>query len=52
MEDLDSLGINESFIFNDYDYIASYIRRKYLRLSNEREQAWQRLRRMTQNSPQ
>ena len=52
MEDLDSLGINESFIFNDYDHIASYIRRKYLRLSNEREQAWQRLRRMTQNSPQ
>jgi len=48
LEELDSMGINESFIFNDYDHIASHIRKKYLRLSDGREQQSQRLKQLAQ----
>ena len=48
LEELDSIGINESFIFNDYDHIAAHIRKKYLRLSDERERQSQRLKQLAQ----
>lgn len=35
IEELDCLGINEQFIFNDYDHVASYIKKKYLKRSDE-----------------
>ena len=31
------MGINDKFIFNDYDHIASYIRNKHLEISDEQE---------------
>ena len=37
--DLDTLGINEKFIFNDYDHIASYVKQKHLRMSDETEKS-------------
>lgn len=47
LADLDCLGINEQFIFNDYDHIASYIKKKYLKRSDQREQTFARLQRLT-----
>ncbi|PKR94354.1 hypothetical protein bcere0024_021230 [Bacillus cereus Rock4-18] len=29
LEKLDFIGINEKFIYGDYDHIASYIRKKF-----------------------
>lgn len=43
LADLDCLGINEQFIFNDYDHIADYIKKKYLKRSDQREQTLVRL---------
>lgn len=43
LEDLDCLGINEQFVFNDYDHIADYIKKKYLKRSDQREQTFVRL---------
>ena len=47
LEELDCLGINEQFVFNDYDHIASYIKKKYLKLSDERAQTVLNLKRMS-----
>lgn len=46
LEDLDHMGINEKFIFNDYDHIASYIRRKHLKKAKETEKNLQNLQEM------
>lgn len=46
LADLDCLGINEQFIFNDYDHIASYIKKKYLKRSDERERTFLNLKRL------
>ncbi len=49
LADLDYLGINEKFIFNDYDHIASYIKKKHLVLSDQREKTLQNLKQMAQS---
>ena len=46
LRDLDHMGINEKFIFNDYDHIASYIRRKHLKKAKEAEKTHQNLQKM------
>jgi hypothetical protein len=48
LKDLDNLGINEKFIFNDYDHIASYVKQKYLKLSDQREKTLLKLREMAE----
>ena len=47
LADLDCMGINEKFIFNDYDHIASYIKQKHLKLSDIQEEKLQNLKRMS-----
>jgi len=47
LKDLDTLGINEKFIFNDYDHIASYVKLKHQKLSDETEKTLKRLKEMT-----
>ncbi len=46
LEDLDHLGINEKFIFNDYDHIASYIREKHLKKAEKQKEKWENLQKM------
>ena len=46
LEDLDCLGINEQFIFNDYDHIAAYIKNKYIKLSDEHSQTFFKLKQL------
>ena len=50
LADLDCLGINEQFIFNDYDHIADYIKKKYLKRSDRCEQTFVRLQRLSPSS--
>lgn len=48
LADLDCMGINEQFVFNDYDHIAAYIKKKYLKRSDQREQIHTNLKRLNQ----
>ncbi|MGI6070739.1 MAG: FRG domain-containing protein [Blautia sp.] len=48
-KDLDHLGINERFIFNDYDHIASYIKKKHLEKAKTSDLSWEQLCRMVKN---
>lgn len=48
LKDLDCLGINEQFVFNDFDHIASYIKKRYLELSDEREKIYSNLKRLSE----
>lgn len=43
LSDLDHLGINEKFIFNDYDHIASYIKKKHLKTADQQEKTLSRI---------
>lgn len=49
LADLDCLGVNEQFVFNDYDHIADYIKKKYLKRSDQREQTFVRLQRLSRS---
>ena len=51
LSDLDHLGINEKFIFNDYDHIASYIKRKHLKTADETEEKWTKIQKMAGEFP-
>lgn len=43
LRELDQMGINEKFIFNDYDHIASYIKEKHLRRAVKQDKTMQEL---------
>lgn len=49
LADLDCMGINEKFIFNDYDHIASYIKQKHLRCSDARDVLFSDLKKYSQS---
>jgi hypothetical protein len=49
LSDLDHLGINEKFIFNDYDHIASHVKEKHLKIATKQEDTLRQLRELAAN---
>ena len=48
LSDLNGLGINEKFIFNDFDHIASYIKSRHLKKAARQDEALDKLYKMTE----